>query len=139
MIIIDNHHRWLSYTYINTHCIYCMLIFTTGEKWFGRKRTLDPIPFINYTVDYSHHLIIHDVLYSIRHLVNEWELKYKFHHMCLTHRHTINLIPQSNIIGQEQPLCSVTNAAIYTPNWAWWRVAVRLEKSLCALLKIGLL
>ena len=34
---------------------------------------------------------------------------------------------------------SVTNAAIYTPNWACGRVAVRLEKSLCALLKIGLL
>ena len=34
---------------------------------------------------------------------------------------------------------SVTNAAIYMPNWACWLVAVRLKKSLCTLLKNGLL
>ena len=28
--------------------------------------------FIKYMVDYIHHLVIHDVLYSIRHLMNEW-------------------------------------------------------------------
>ena len=30
--------------------------------------------FIKYTVDYIHHLVIHDVLYSIRHLMNGWIL-----------------------------------------------------------------
>ena len=32
--------------------------------------------FIKCTVDYIHHLVIHDVLYSVRHLMNGWDLKY---------------------------------------------------------------
>ena len=32
--------------------------------------------FLKYTVYYIHHLVIHDVLYSVRHLMNGWDLKY---------------------------------------------------------------
>ena len=36
--------------------------------------------FIKYTVDYIHHLIIHDELYSVRHLMNGWDLKFNLHY-----------------------------------------------------------
>ena len=32
--------------------------------------------FSKYTVDYIHHLVIHYVLYSVRHLMSVWDLKY---------------------------------------------------------------
>ena len=29
--------------------------------------------FVKYTVEYIHHFVIHDVLYSVRHLMNGWD------------------------------------------------------------------
>ena len=41
----------------------------------------------------------------------------------------MNLFMQSDDVLWMDKSVSVTNAAIYTPNWACWRVAVRLAKN----------
>ena len=62
------------------HCVtrkYAISPLRCG-KLFSDQLYFRSHPFFKYTVDYIYHLVTHDVIYSIRHLMNEWDLKNTF-------------------------------------------------------------
>ena len=61
----------ISHSHFNIYKIF--VVFYDKDNVYFRSYS-----FFKHAVDYSHHSVIHDVIYSVRHLMNGWDLKYTF-------------------------------------------------------------
>lgn len=48
-------------------------------NWIYGSSVLRSHHFLKCTIEYIHHLLIHDALYSVKYLINGWNVKYTFH------------------------------------------------------------